>query len=175
MWIDFADDDLPLSISLEAFTPFVPLDAAASGIPAAVLRYRVRNTGDTRLEVTVAGSLFNAIGFDGFEQGPVVPKLVGQPANAYREDGSRRGLSLSSSLPLDHLKHGTMALLSSAPNLTAKPDWPGYWPACPHGLADFWRDLCEDGRFDDVVSEDADARRRASSIAAFDRSARAGH
>ena len=36
--IDFDDDVLPVTVSLRAFTPLVPLDPDASGIPAAVCR-----------------------------------------------------------------------------------------------------------------------------------------
>ena len=167
-WIDLVDDQLPLSITLEAFTPFVPLDAAESGLPAAVLRYRVRNTGGSPLEVTVAGSLFNAVGFDGFSDIGPGPRILGQPANAFREEGPLRGLHLSSSLPADHLRHGTMVLLTSAATLTVKPDWPGYWPACELGLDDLWRDLCEDGRLDVAAARDSDAVRRTSLIDMFD-------
>src|SRR5262249_33183535 len=41
--IAFRDRELPVAVSLEAFTPFIPLDADASGLPVAVLRYSVRN------------------------------------------------------------------------------------------------------------------------------------
>ena len=33
----------PLEIGLEAFSPFIPLDPDESGLPVAILRYRVRN------------------------------------------------------------------------------------------------------------------------------------
>ena len=39
--IDFEDSELPAKVSLEAFTPFIPLEADDSGLPVAVLRYRV--------------------------------------------------------------------------------------------------------------------------------------
>src|SRR5437868_10464967 len=48
--IDFHDDRLPVQMSLSAGTPFIPLDADESGLPFAVLRYRITNTA--RLLVT---------------------------------------------------------------------------------------------------------------------------
>jgi non-lysosomal glucosylceramidase len=36
--IDFSDRDLPVKISLEGFSPFIPHDAEESGLPVAVLR-----------------------------------------------------------------------------------------------------------------------------------------
>ena len=49
------DETLPLSVEMECFNPFVPLDADASSIPAGVIRYRVRNTSSEPMEVAIAG------------------------------------------------------------------------------------------------------------------------
>ena len=43
--IDFEDRKLPVNVSLEAFSPFIPLDAEDSGLPVAILRYHVTNPG----------------------------------------------------------------------------------------------------------------------------------
>ena len=51
--IDFAEDSLPLKVSLEAFVPFTPLQEDDSGIPAASFRYRVKNTGTVRAKVLI--------------------------------------------------------------------------------------------------------------------------
>jgi uncharacterized protein (DUF608 family) len=135
--VDFLDDGLPLRASLEAFTPLVPLDVEASGLPAAVLRYRVRNTGDRAVEATVLGTLFNPIP---------------EPRNELRSEGALRGLSFSSSLPPDDLRSGTIVLATGAAELTANPDW----PAPDHGaLTRFWRDLREDGRLDPQTPPEA--------------------
>ncbi|MEN6606912.1 MAG: GH116 family glycosyl-hydrolase, partial [Bryobacteraceae bacterium] len=63
--IDFQDSDLPVSVSLEAFTPFIPRDADESGLPVAVLRYRVFNRAKTKATVSIAYSIDNPVGGTG--------------------------------------------------------------------------------------------------------------
>ena len=57
----YADESLPVEVHLEAFSPFIPLDAADSALPATVMRYTVRNTSAAPAEVTLAGWLENAV------------------------------------------------------------------------------------------------------------------
>ncbi|HUE21532.1 MAG TPA: GH116 family glycosyl-hydrolase, partial [Bryobacteraceae bacterium] len=45
--IDFSDAALPVKVSLEAFSPFIPHEPDESGLPVAILRYRVSNPGTT--------------------------------------------------------------------------------------------------------------------------------
>ena len=48
--VSYEDDDYPLAVRLEAFTPFIPLNAADSGLPATVFRIHVTNrTAPTRV------------------------------------------------------------------------------------------------------------------------------
>jgi uncharacterized protein (DUF608 family) len=77
--IEFHDSELPVQVSLEAFTPFIPLEADDSGLPLAVLRYHVINPSATRAKVSVAFSLENPIGTQG-------------RTNDYQEGGDLRGL-----------------------------------------------------------------------------------
>ncbi|HXJ91944.1 MAG TPA: GH116 family glycosyl-hydrolase [Terriglobia bacterium] len=60
--VDFADSDLPVKVSLEAFTPFIPLDADESGLPVAVLRYRVTNPEAQPAQASIAFSIDNPVG-----------------------------------------------------------------------------------------------------------------
>jgi len=53
--------DLPMDVTLEGIAPFVPLDAKASGIPAAFLRVTVKNTGTAELKGDVLGWLENGV------------------------------------------------------------------------------------------------------------------
>ncbi len=61
-FVEYRDPQLPVAVSLEAFSPFVPLDTEASSLPATVMRFTVKNTGTARATVRLAGWLENAVG-----------------------------------------------------------------------------------------------------------------
>jgi non-lysosomal glucosylceramidase len=136
--VDFDDDVLPVSVSLRAFTPLVPLDADASGIPAAVLRYSVTNPGDVPVSVTVAGSMSHTAGRGEGPFGMRAPQTV-----RWRDEDGVRGLDFGIDLPHDDLGFGTLSLTTTDTSTTAKPQWvTGFWPDGPRL---FWNDLSEDG------------------------------
>ena len=60
--VALADDRLPVSATLEAMNPLVPGDAEASGIPAALLRWRLVNRTSKPVKASVLGYLVNAAG-----------------------------------------------------------------------------------------------------------------
>lgn len=60
--IEFEDDASPVKIALEAFSPFIPLDPDASGVPCTVLTYTVHNPHATPCEAAVAWSITNPVG-----------------------------------------------------------------------------------------------------------------
>src|SRR5262249_40375904 len=60
--IDFTDPALPVRVSLEAFSPFIPHEADDSGLPVAILRYRVSNPGASPAKVSIAWSIDNPAG-----------------------------------------------------------------------------------------------------------------
>ncbi len=61
-YVEYRDPHLPVTVSLEAFSPHVPLDTQASSLPATVMRYTVKNTSRAKVEVQLAGWLENAVG-----------------------------------------------------------------------------------------------------------------
>jgi D-arabinan exo beta-(1,2)-arabinofuranosidase (non-reducing end) len=155
VWVDFVDEALPVSVGLEAFTPLVPLDSVQSGLPTAILRYRVVNLADSDLEVSVAASAFNPVGIEHYRPSagwPDLPKMAGQPLNSFRGEETFRGLFMSTTLPTNDVRFGSIALTTSSPSATAKrewlrPDWVG--------IEDFWRDFCEDGNLVEPVASDS--------------------
>ena len=60
--IDFADSVLPVRVSLDAFSPFIPHEPDDSGLPVAILRYRVSNPGKSAAKVSIAWSIDNPTG-----------------------------------------------------------------------------------------------------------------
>lgn len=152
-WVTFTDEAFPVSVELEAFTPFIPLNADDSGIPVAILRYNVKNTGDKNADVLVAGSLANVSGFTGFNAYGNM-QTDGIAKNEYRDENTQRGLFLTSSTLQPHLlNYGNVALMTRDVNATARPRWhtTGGWD----GLQDFWDRFYHEGCVEDRP-EDAD-------------------
>ena len=58
--VSFKDADLPVSAQLEAFSPFVPLNANDSELPATVMQYTVKNEGSASLDLELYGFMENA-------------------------------------------------------------------------------------------------------------------
>ncbi len=61
-YVEYRDPKSPVSVSLEAFSPHIPLNVQASSLPATVIRYTVKNTSRAKVEVQLAGWLENAAG-----------------------------------------------------------------------------------------------------------------
>jgi uncharacterized protein (DUF608 family) len=59
--VDFRDEAFPVKVSLEAFSPFCPLDVDGSSLPLTVMRYTVGNRSNIKVEVSLAGALTNPI------------------------------------------------------------------------------------------------------------------
>ncbi|PRB08786.1 GH116 family glycosyl-hydrolase [Microbacterium sp. MYb62] len=140
--VDFTDQTLPVEVSLHAFTPLVPLDADSSGIPAAVLRYRVTNPGAMPVAVTIVGSVSHTAGRG--TPGPDAPwGMRATQTVRWRDDGTVRGLDFGVDLPQDDPGYGTLSLTTTDAATTAKPQWvTSYWP---DGARLFWNDLTDDG------------------------------
>jgi uncharacterized protein (DUF608 family) len=147
--VAFEDDALPVRVDLEAFTPFVPLDAAASGLPVAIFTWRLHNPGPVPVQATVAFSLLNAVGYDGVadlrnRRHP----LFGANQNVAIDDGAVRGLHLTGAKPAaGHPGAGSLAIATDWPAVTLTTRWEraGWFD----DLQSFWDDFRADGRLAD--------------------------
>jgi uncharacterized protein (DUF608 family) len=59
--VRYVDPALPVTVKLEAFSPFIPLNVKDSSLPATIFRFEVTNEGKESSEVTVTGHLENAV------------------------------------------------------------------------------------------------------------------
>ena len=132
--IDFEDPELPVTVSLEAFTPFIPLDADESGLPVAVLRYHVANPAALKARVSIAFSIENPVGDQG-------------RANEYRQGSGLAGLLMRNPfLAAKDPLAGSFALAvvgAGSGKVTYLRGWPSVtWWEAP---LLFWDDFSADG------------------------------
>jgi hypothetical protein len=59
--VEYRDAASPVEVTLQAFSPFVPLNADDSGLPATVMQFTVKNVGEKRVEGMLTGRLENAV------------------------------------------------------------------------------------------------------------------
>ena len=143
--IDFHDRSLPVAVSLEAGTPFIPLDADASGLPMTVLRYRVRNPGRAPATVAIAFSIENPVAslLPAAQRKPGPDARANEPRKANGIEGlEMRNPQLEESDP----GNGSFALAVLHPEdgeVTMLRGWPaGRWWNSP---LLFWDDFTADG------------------------------
>ena len=59
--VEYVDAGAPLAVKLEAFSPFMPLNADDSGLPATILQFTLRNTSAAEVEAVLSGELENGV------------------------------------------------------------------------------------------------------------------
>ena len=144
--IAFHDPELPVDLTLEAFTPFIPLDADDSGLPVAVLRYRAVNSGASKVTVSIAFSIENPVGQE-HAKGVDFTGAYGR-TNDYREGNGLAGLIMQNPfLPAKDPLAGSFALSVlgvGTGNLSYLRGWPSArWWESP---LLFWDDFSQDGQ-----------------------------
>ena len=146
--IDFHDDRFPLKIGLDAGTPFIPLDADASGLPVCALHYRVRNLDKSPVVVSIAYSLENPVKDPtSIETGGVAHRKIDQRSNDWRQASGLRGFVMSNpALAAEDVAHGSfvLGLLDEGKGqISGLRGWPaGRWWNSP---LLFWDDFSTDG------------------------------
>jgi non-lysosomal glucosylceramidase len=137
--IDFEDESLPVKVELEAFSPFIPHDPDDSGLPVAILRYRVSNPGNKKAKVGIVFSIDNPV-----ESGADRSKRV----NQFRDDSRISGLQMSNpEMNAENPKNGTFVLAAipeAGMDVTRWRGWPeGAWWNSP---LLFWDEFSAGGR-----------------------------
>ena len=68
--VEYGDPASPVTVSLEAFSPFIPLNAEDSSLPATVMRYTVKNISEKPVQGQLVGWLENAVCLYSAKSGP---------------------------------------------------------------------------------------------------------
>lgn len=144
--LNLEDSRFPLRAELNACTPFVPLDADASGIPCAILNWTLYNDSDIPMEASLAFSLLNVAGYDGLEVlGNRHCVQFGGNRNEWREESGLRGIFLTGGKARpDDPKFGSLAVSTTwQGGTTHSLRWEraGWWD----DLQNFWDDFSTDG------------------------------
>ena len=150
--VELSDPALPVEITLTAFNPLIPLDADDSGLPVAILRYRLRNLAPRPVAATLSFSLLNFLGTDGVQApGGEGAPYFGQNLNKFVDQGNLRGLRLTSArYPREAPEYGSLALVTTWPEVSYRTNL-----KVPHGrwgwdpMLVYWEDLSSDGRLQD--------------------------
>ena len=62
--VNLQDDNVPVNVTLEAFSPFIPLASDDSGLPAIIMQFTVKNSSSELVEAILKGVLENAVCLD---------------------------------------------------------------------------------------------------------------
>jgi uncharacterized protein (DUF608 family) len=128
--IAFEDRTLPVTVELEAFSPFIPHEPDDSGLPVAVLRYRVTNPKNVKAKVSIAWSLENPVKTAGATPRPAAGPADEGRENTYQTNERIAGLAMSNpALREDDPMRGTIALAAlEEPGIQVS-----YWRGWPQG------------------------------------------
>lgn len=154
-FVDLTDPALGLSVRLEAWNPFIPLDPEASGLPVAILSYSLRNTTAETLDVSLVASLVNPLGMDGGNQYRAWSNhrwrnrpIYGGNLNEWVDEHAVRGIRMTRpNLPAEDPRFGSLALATTAPNATFTVRWRGR--SWLDDAQRFWDGFLATGRLDD--------------------------
>ncbi len=139
---------VPLSVSLQAFNPMVPLDSHASGLPIALFRWKLHNTSDRPVTASIAFSVLNACGHDGTTcLSNRHAAHLGRNLNVLRRSDGLTGIFMrTQKVDHTHPHFGTMAFGATAKDVSHTVHWSraGWWDDAQH----FWDDFRTDGNLE---------------------------
>lgn len=123
--IDFEDQRLPIQIELDAFSPFIPHDPDDSGLPVAILRYRVTNPGLVSAKVGIVFSIDNPVLAGAGKGSPALNQ--DKRLNEYRTGNQLEGLLMSNpALSSDDPMRGSFVLAAMPEASTRVTHWRGW-------------------------------------------------
>jgi non-lysosomal glucosylceramidase len=158
--VNLKTKQVPVTVKIKSFNPFIPGDIDNSSIPMAVLDFELANTTGKVVSFSICGSMQNFIGDDGSQS-----KAVGNK-NKFREENGIRGIYFSSEgVDKKTDQWGDISLTTiSIGNVSFRTAWlPERWGT---SILDFWDDLSIDGKLEN--RQDTTSKRPMASLAISD-------
>jgi len=140
--ITYALPQLPIRVSLSAYSPFVPLDPDDSGLPAIIFHFTITNMTDKRVDASVLMNQQNAVGWDdSTEINWVFNPSFGGNRNRVVHRPDLAAIELTNpTLPDDHPRAGQIVIAALDESASAKAQW--------MDLRRLWADFASDGRLE---------------------------
>lgn len=131
--VKLTDPEVPVSVEILGWSPLIPLDDVGSGIPCAILEYKVRNTSKREVDFAFTWALSHpAVGKSGKDRGTRNEVIPGKGVHFYnteeKSDATFGGAGLT--------------VIGERPKIQAMWMRGGWFDA----ISALWRD-CEDERF----------------------------
>lgn len=118
--LKFKDQDMPFTVEMEAWSPFIPHDAKNSSLPGAFFNFTITSKTKKPVDVMLMASLRNAVGYD-------VPEKTYQTA-LHQEQGWKACEMTCAGMNPAHASFGTMGLASFADDTTWYLGWEALHP-----------------------------------------------
>ena len=107
--VSLSDDAVPVDVSIEAWSPFIPGDSDASSLPVAILEITLHNPGDRAVNATVLLCSENAVGWPD----------IGGAVNEWMDESGVRGIVMRNPAHAsDSPRHGSIAMLTPHEDVT---------------------------------------------------------
>ena len=91
-WYDYTSTELPVTVKMEAYSPFIPMDLKNSSIPCGIFTLTAKNTSDKVVSVNFLASQQNFAGVSGFLQtGNLIADFEGDDYAGWSSTGTAFG------------------------------------------------------------------------------------
>ena len=125
--IRYIDKDVPVEISLQAYSPFIALDEENSGLPATIFSFQINNKSTHPVKISLLGWLENKAGiYSAKKEAHERFNTVLSGKEFHGVEGSVRNKNSSVTDIQQHADHGTMCIasLSDVAKLNTNLSWP---------------------------------------------------
>ena len=123
-WYAFEEPALPVQVTMEVFSPLIPLNTKDSSIPCAIFNLTAENTGHELVSVSFFATQQNPIGFrDGTPLKGRTGATYGGNTNHVLRDADGVVVHLNSTLPTSDDRYGDLALATPAKDAKATAQW----------------------------------------------------